>query len=80
MRYTLRNVPGRLDLLLRERARQEGKSLNQEGVATLFRQLREQGKPIPTNDVWIAALVLQHNLLLRARDAHFARLPQLTMV
>ena len=45
--------------------------------ATVFRQLRKQGTPIPTNDMWLAALVLQHNLALHARDRHFARLPQL---
>jgi predicted nucleic acid-binding protein len=40
-------------------------------------QLRRQGTPIPTNDVWIAALVLQHDLVLFTQDAHFARLPQI---
>jgi len=45
--------------------------------ATVFRQLRKQGTPIPTNDMWIAALVLQHSLILFARDAHFDALPQL---
>lgn len=45
--------------------------------AALYRQLRVQGTPIPTNDIWIAALVLQHNLTLHARDRHFDRLPQL---
>lgn len=45
--------------------------------AALFRQLRRQGTPIPTNDIWIAALVLQHGLTLRARDRHFDQLPHL---
>jgi tRNA(fMet)-specific endonuclease VapC len=45
--------------------------------AAVFRQLRKQGTPIPTNDMWIAALVLQHSLILFARDAHFDALPQL---
>ena len=45
--------------------------------AVLYRQLRKQGTPIPTNDMWIAALVLQHSLVLFARDAHFDVLPQL---
>ena len=45
---------------------------------TVYRQLRKQGTPIPTNDMWIAALVLQHSLVLCARDAHFDALPQLT--
>jgi tRNA(fMet)-specific endonuclease VapC len=46
--------------------------------ATVFRQLRRQGTPIPTNALWIAALVLQHDLLLCARDRHFDHLPQIT--
>jgi tRNA(fMet)-specific endonuclease VapC len=48
--------------------------------ASLFRQLRAQGTPIQTNDIWIAALVLQHGLALYARDRHFEHLPQLVMV
>jgi tRNA(fMet)-specific endonuclease VapC len=45
--------------------------------ASIFRQLRAQGTPIPTNDMWLAALVLQHHLALFARDTHFDHLPQL---
>ena len=30
--------------------------------AAVYRQLRKQGTPIPINDMWIAALVLQHSL------------------
>jgi tRNA(fMet)-specific endonuclease VapC len=45
--------------------------------ASVYRQLRKQGTPIPTNDLWLAALVLQHNLALHARDRHFDHLPQL---
>ncbi len=48
--------------------------------ANVYRQLRKQGTPIPTNDMWIAALVLQNNLLLCARDAHFEALAQLARV
>jgi tRNA(fMet)-specific endonuclease VapC len=48
--------------------------------ANLYRQLRQQGTPIPTNDLWIAALVLQHSFVLFARDAHFDALPQLIRV
>jgi tRNA(fMet)-specific endonuclease VapC len=46
--------------------------------AAVFRQLRRQGTPIPTSDLWIAALALQHDLVLCARDRHFDRLPQIT--
>ena len=48
--------------------------------SSVFRQLRKQGTPIPTNDMWLAALVLQHNLALHARDKHFDHLPQLVRV
>ena len=45
--------------------------------ARVFAQLRAQGTPIPTNDMWIAALVLQHDLSLCSRDSHFDHLPQI---
>ncbi|MGA2570957.1 MAG: type II toxin-antitoxin system VapC family toxin [Terracidiphilus sp.] len=51
-----------------------------QSYANIYRQLRKQGTPIPTNDMWIAALVLQHSLVLCARDAHFDALPQLIRV
>ena len=44
--------------------------------AHLHRQLREEGAAVPTNDLWIAALVLQHDLVLCTSDGHFRRLPQ----
>jgi tRNA(fMet)-specific endonuclease VapC len=47
--------------------------------ARIFLQLRRQGTPIPTNDLWIAALVIQHKLILCARDRHFDHLPQIPM-
>ena len=48
--------------------------------ANVYRQLRKQETPIPTNDMWIAALVLQHSLVLCGRDAHFDALAQITRV
>ena len=45
--------------------------------ARLFMQLRQQGTPIPANDLWTAARVVQHGLLLFARDRHFDALPQI---
>ena len=48
--------------------------------ASVFRQLRLQGTPIPTNDIWISALVLQHSLALHGRDRHFDHLPQIIRV
>ena len=34
-------------------------------------ELRQSGKPIPTNDLWIAALCRQHALPLLSHDHHF---------
>ncbi len=42
-----------------------------EYYAKIWSDLSRKGKPIPTNDVWIAAICLQHNLVLATRDAHF---------
>ena len=33
--------------------------------------LRLRGRPIPENDIWIAAIALQHDLTLATRDVHF---------
>ena len=39
--------------------------------ANLRSDLRRAGTPIPSNDVWIAALCRQHSLSLLSRDRHF---------
>ena len=39
--------------------------------ATLREELRQGGRPIPENDVWIAALSRQHDLPVVTRDDHF---------
>jgi tRNA(fMet)-specific endonuclease VapC len=40
-------------------------------------QLQRKGRPIPNNDIWIAAIAMQHNLILVTRDAHFAEVESL---
>jgi tRNA(fMet)-specific endonuclease VapC len=45
--------------------------------AELKLQLKRAGTPIPINDVWIAALALQHGATLFTRDSDFDRIPQL---
>lgn len=39
--------------------------------------LRERGRPIPRNDVWIAAAALEHGLHLLTLDIHFREIPML---
>jgi tRNA(fMet)-specific endonuclease VapC len=40
-------------------------------------RLRIKGRPLPENDVWIAALAVQYGLILVTRDAHFQEVESL---
>jgi predicted nucleic acid-binding protein len=42
-----------------------------EWYARIFAQLRRKGKPIPINDIWIAAIALAYGLILVTSDEHF---------
>ncbi len=48
--------------------------------ASLYRQLRAQGTAIPTNDLWIASIVVEHELTLSSDDQHFRHLPQINLL
>ena len=39
--------------------------------------LKEKGKPIPENDLWIAALCVEHHVRLAAVDSHFDAIGEL---
>jgi tRNA(fMet)-specific endonuclease VapC len=39
--------------------------------AQIYSSLRKKGKPIPTNDIWIAATAFEHNLSLFSYDSDF---------
>ena len=42
--------------------------------ARVYLLLRHKGRPIPTNDLWIAATALQHGFALFSFDGHFAEI------
>jgi tRNA(fMet)-specific endonuclease VapC len=42
-----------------------------EHYATIYNVLKRKGRPIPTNDMWIAASALRHDLALFTLDGHF---------
>jgi len=42
-------------------------------------QLKKKGRPIPENDIWIAANALEHNLTLLTRDKHFLEIEDLSL-
>ncbi len=45
--------------------------------AAVRMELKRAGTPIPSNDVWIAALCRQHSLPVVSRDRHFDAVPGL---
>lgn len=51
-----------------------------ELYAHLRLELKQKGKPIPENDLWIAALCVEHAVPLATDDAHFTYLSILQVV
>lgn len=45
--------------------------------AAIYRELKARGKPIPTNDMWIAASAIEHHAVLYTLDSHFRPIPML---
>lgn len=41
--------------------------------------LRKKGKPIPEDDIWIAAIAQRHKLILVTRDKHFKEIESLRL-
>jgi predicted nucleic acid-binding protein len=48
--------------------------------ADIVSYLRDHGQPIPTNDIWTAACAMQWGLWVLTTDAHFGRLPQVSVL
>jgi tRNA(fMet)-specific endonuclease VapC len=48
-----------------------------EHYAVLFSGLRKKGRPVPTNDLWIAAVAMQHGYAVFSLDAHFGEMENL---
>lgn len=51
-----------------------------EEYGMIAADLRSRGTPLPTNDVWIAALAIRFHLQLVTRDSHFEKIPGLKFV
>ncbi len=51
-----------------------------EYYGAILDQLRKDGNPIPTNDIWIAATAFQHGLPLYTSDKHFQKIAGLLLV
>ena len=51
-----------------------------EMYAKVYQALRAQGRPIPQNDIWIAASALEHGADIATHDEHFRLIPMLTVI
>ena len=60
-----------LDLLIQESVVLPIDESTTRHYATVRERLRRAGTPIPENDVWIAALAHQHDLVIVSHDSHF---------
>ena len=58
-------------------------SLDEETTAVygnIKTALRKKGKPIPENDIWIAAIAIQNDIPLVTRDNHFKEIENLSLI
>ena len=51
-----------------------------EYYALIVRRLKAKGRPIPTNDIWIAANAMKHGLALYSFDGHFGQIEGLLLL
>jgi tRNA(fMet)-specific endonuclease VapC len=61
----------RIDELLKRHPLLSSDQQTAQNYSAIKLALRRKGRPIPENDIWIAALAMQHRLTLITRDAHF---------
>jgi len=50
-----------------------------EFYGQVFSELRQKGRPIPSNDLWLAATALQQGLALATYDDHFRHVSSLLL-
>lgn len=51
-----------------------------EQFALIFKELRQKGKPIPTNDMWIAAYARAFGFAVFTYDNHFSNIEGLKII
>ena len=50
-----------------------------EYYCLILDQLKNNGTPIPTNDIWIAAVAFQHGMPVYTKDQHFNKIKGLLL-
>jgi tRNA(fMet)-specific endonuclease VapC len=53
--------------------------ISAQHYAAIKNQLRLKGKPIPENDIWIAAVSMHYHRVLATRDGHFEEIDDLAV-
>lgn len=51
-----------------------------EVYARIRLQLKQKGRPIPENDLWIAAICVQHAIPFATADDHFSAIEELAVI
>lgn len=69
-----------LEVLMRESFILRVDETTAETYSRVRDELRRKGRPIPENDIWIAALARQHRQPIVSRDGHFDEVPDLRRV
>ncbi|MFL6232113.1 MAG: type II toxin-antitoxin system VapC family toxin [Thermoanaerobaculia bacterium] len=74
------HLQGLLEILIRESFVLRVDETTAEMYSQVRDDLRQKGRPIPENDIWIAALARQHRQPVVSRDGHFDYVPDLRRV
>jgi len=69
------HLEGLLEILIRESFVLGVDLVTAETYSNVREELRRKGRPIPENDLWIAALARQHRQAIVSRDGHFDHVP-----
>lgn len=51
-----------------------------EFYSFILNELKKQGTPIPVNDIWIAASVMEHGAGIATNDSHFEKIKGLMII
>jgi tRNA(fMet)-specific endonuclease VapC len=74
------HLQGLLETLIRESFVLQVDEATAEMYSQVRDDLRQTGRPIPENDIWIAALARQYRQPVVSRDGHFDYVPDLRRV
>lgn len=46
--------------------------------AVIYKKLKQKGRPVPTNDLWIASTAAQYNMTVFTYDKHFKNIDEIS--